>query len=218
MANSLSISIKKASKRFLSDWIFRDLDLEISPNDKISILGSNGSGKSTLLQVIANYQLLTKGSISYCNIGLSDSKEISTNNVFERISVAAPYLELIEDYNITEAIEHQKIFKPFLKDLTTEQIIQISELEKSINKPIRLYSSGMKQRLKLTLAVLANSQLLLLDEPCSNLDKNAIDWYKHLISAYTNEKTIIVCSNSIENEFYFCSRQVNLEDYKFVLH
>jgi ABC-type multidrug transport system ATPase subunit len=210
-ANNLKISLKEISKRFLSEWIFKNVSLEINPAEKIVITGPNGSGKSTLLQVLANYQAFTKGQINY----LGGEKEIDADQVFEQISIAAPYLELIEDFSLSESIEHQKIFKPFLPGLTTEKIVELSGLgKKNAAKEIRLYSSGMKQRAKLTLAVLADCPLLLLDEPCSNFDTNAIKWYNELVREFALHKTIIVCSNNVREEFSFCDRQINIEDYK----
>ncbi|HRD39294.1 MAG TPA: ATP-binding cassette domain-containing protein, partial [Bacteroidia bacterium] len=93
-------------------------------------------------------------------------------------------------------------------------IIELSGLGASKNKFIKNYSSGMRQRVRLTLAILADCELLLLDEPVSNLDKNAIDWFKGLVKDYASHKTIIVCSNSIKEEFEFCTKELNVADYK----
>ena len=72
----------------------------------------------------------------------------------------------------------------------------------------------MKQRVRLTLAILADCPLLLLDEPVSNLDKAAIEWYKNLINTYALHKTIVVCSNSIKEEHSFCNKELDMADYK----
>ena len=72
----------------------------------------------------------------------------------------------------------------------------------------------MRQRVRLTLAILADCPILLLDEPVSNLDKTAIDWFKTLIKEYALHKTIIVCSNSIKEEYEFCTKELNVADYK----
>ncbi len=210
-SNTLHISLTNISKRFLAEWIFRDVNLEISSGEKIVILGPNGSGKSTLLQAVSSYQIATKGKLVY----KENDKILEEENIFERMTITAPYLELIEDYSLRESIEHQAIFKPFLPGLNTEKIIEISGLgKKNADKPIRLYSSGMKQRAKLTLAVLADCPLLLLDEPCSNFDRNAVNWYDQLIADYAMHKTIIVCSNNVREEFSFCTRELNIENYK----
>jgi ABC-type multidrug transport system ATPase subunit len=72
----------------------------------------------------------------------------------------------------------------------------------------------MKQRLKLTLAILADAPVLLLDEPTSNLDIQVIQWYQTMIQNYAQDKTIMVCSNSIKEEYHFCSKTILMEDYK----
>jgi ABC-type multidrug transport system ATPase subunit len=72
----------------------------------------------------------------------------------------------------------------------------------------------MKQRIKLALAVLSDAPVLLLDEPLSNLDKNGFHWYKELIQQYTADKTIIVCSNNIEEEIFFCDKRIDIHQYK----
>ncbi len=72
----------------------------------------------------------------------------------------------------------------------------------------------MRQRLKLTLAILADAPILFLDEPTTNLDATVIDWYKNMISTYAMHKTIVVCSNSIKEEYGFCERIITMEDFK----
>ena len=209
--NSLSIKLEKISKRFLSEWIFRNISLEIIPRQKIAVLGQNGSGKSTFLQSVASYQTLTSGSVEY----YLNNKSVDASFHYKHLSIATPYMELIEDMTFIESIEHQKIFKPFLPELSIPEIIEISGLEKkNARKQIRLYSSGMKQRAKLTLAILTDAPLLLLDEPCSNLDSYAIEWYQEMIKNFASNKTIIVCSNNITSEFKFCTSQLNIQDYK----
>lgn len=208
--NTLRISLNGISKRFLSEWIFKNVTRDILPGEKIVLLGPNGSGKSTLMQVIANYQSVTKGTVAY----YENDKEVDTEKMFARVSISAPYMELIEDYTLRESIEHQRLFKPFLSSHTTKSLIELSGLRANADKPIRLFSSGMKQRAKLILAVMADCPLLLLDEPCSNFDAKAVAWYNDLIRSYAMHKTIIVCSNNVKEEFSFCSAQMNIEDFK----
>lgn len=208
--NKLHIQLKGIGKKFGSEWIFRNLDLNLDPSDKIVILGGNGSGKSTLLQIISGYVLPNAGKVIF-----KDGEHVEENENFkDHLSIATPYLELIEDYTLEELIDHCRIYKPFIHNLSTKEIIEIAGLAHTDKKHIKNYSSGMKQRVKLTLAILADCELLLLDEPASNLDKNAVDWYNQLISKYASHKTIVVCSNSIKEEFAFCNKELNVTDYK----
>lgn len=211
-STNLNISIQNAGKKFGTDWIFRKLDLEIKPFDKIAILGLNGSGKSTLLQALSGYLTLNEGNIFFTLNGQPIDSEI----MYRYCSYASPYLELIEDFTLAELITHTQIYKPFVNALSVQEVIELSGLSEHQHKFIHQFSSGMKQRLKLTLAILADAPVLLLDEPTSNLDVQVIQWYQTMIQNYAQDKTIMVCSNSIKEEYHFCSKTILMEDYKSI--
>lgn len=200
-----NISLTNAGKRFNKDWIFKDLNFQFEHANHYALIGNNGSGKSTLLQIIAGYSTLSKGTIDW---GLFD-----THSIFQQISIAAPYLELIEEFTTLEQFEFHAKFKQINTQLTYPQIIDLIGLKHATNKQIRHFSSGMKQRLKLALAIFSVTPILLLDEPCSNLDKEGYALYHHLISNYALDKLIIVGSNDPQ-EYSFCKQQINLMDYK----
>jgi ABC-type multidrug transport system ATPase subunit len=201
----ISISLINAGKRFNKDWIFRDLNTRFEMGHHYALIGNNGSGKSTLLQVISGYTNLSKGSI--------DWGTLESSSVFQSIAIAAPYLELIEEFTTLEQFAFHDKFKPLRKDITVKAIIEMIGLATSANKQIRYFSSGMKQRLKLALAIFSEAPILLLDEPCSNLDKEGYALYHQLIQAYAMHKLIIVGSNDTE-EYRFCTKHINLLDYK----
>ncbi len=201
----MQISLEQACKRFNKEWIFKNLSFQFEAGKHYALVGNNGSGKSTLLQIIAGYSGLTKGSISW--------SPFDAVNIYEQISFAAPYLELVEEFTATEQFEFQAQFKPIQKDLSAEKILELIGLKNAAHKQIRYYSSGMKQRLKLALAIFSDCPILLLDEPCSNLDKEGYALYDTLIKEYAMHKLIIVGSND-PAEYHFCKEQVNLMDYK----
>ena len=201
----MQISLEQACKRFNKEWIFKNLNFQFEAGKHYALVGNNGSGKSTLLQIIAGYSGLTKGSIHW--------SPFDAINIYEQISFAAPYLELVEEFTATEQFEFQAQFKPIQKDLSAEKILELIGLKNAAHKQIRYYSSGMKQRLKLALAIFSDCPILLLDEPCSNLDKEGYALYDTLIKEYAMHKLIIVGSND-PAEYHFCKEQVNLMDYK----
>ena len=210
MQNPITIQVTNVGKKFGREWIFRKVDLEIKPSEKIVILGLNGSGKSTLLQAMTGYLTLNEGSVAYSN----NQQQTEDEQQYKLISLASPYLELVEDFTLQEQIEHAHIYKPFLNNLSIAQVIELSGLAAHKDKYIKLFSSGMRQRLKLTLAILADAPILFLDEPTTNLDATVIDWYKNMITTYAMHKTIIVCSNSIKDEYAFCERIITMENFK----
>ena len=199
------ISLIGAGKRFNKDWVFQSLNVDFEQGQHYALIGNNGSGKSTLLQVIAGFTNLSKGTIEWNG---ADSQSI-----YEQISIAAPYLELVEELTTLEHFEFHAKFKSLTENISIQEMIQLIGLEKSTHKQIRYFSSGMKQRLKLALAIFSTTPILLLDEPCSNLDKEGYALYKQLIQQYAMQKLIIVGSNDPE-EYAFCTQQINLMDYK----
>lgn len=205
-----SISLNKLGKKFGKEWIFRNLDLDIVPGQKLLIQGGNGSGKSTLLQVISGFITPNEGEVMF-NDG---DKKISIEKQKDFLSFASPYLQLVEDFTLSEMVEHAQLFKPLLKNMSCSEFIALIRLDHAKHKHIKQFSSGMKQRLKLGLAILADTPVLLLDEPVSNLDKEAIAWYKEMINQYTPDRTVIVCSNAISDEHFFCDSNLNLVDHK----
>lgn len=206
----LEINLNNIGKRYNYEWIFRKVNYDFTSENNYVILGSNGSGKSTLLQVIAGNLMNSEGEVEYQVSGTKYQEE----KKFKQLSYCAPYLDLFEEFTLTESIEFQEKFKPFQLGLTTKQIIELTGLEKSKDKQLKYYSSGMKQRVRLALAILADTPLLLLDEPTSNLDKKAIDWYQKLVTDYSENRLIIVASNQQEYEYPFCNMQLNIEEYK----
>lgn len=205
-----SIFVHNIGKKFGKEWVFRNLSYEITPNQKLLILGGNGSGKSTLLQVISGFVTANEGEVVF----KQNSETIPADKIKDYISFASPYLQLVEDFTLIEMVKHSMLFKPFVKNISADEFIDLIQLQPAKHKFIKQFSSGMKQRLKLGLAILANTPVLLLDEPISNLDKNAIQWYKDMISTYTANRTVIVCSNAIADEHFFCDTELNVMDYK----
>jgi len=206
----MKIILENIGRRFNREWIFREINYTFESGQSYAVLGLNGSGKSTLLQLLSGSLTPSEGTISY----QSGGKDLDIESVFQQLSMAAPYMELIEEFTLQESIEFHAQFKPFYKGLDTKKIIELTQLEKAKDKQLKVYSSGMKQRVRLALAILCDTPLLLLDEPTSNLDKKAIDWYQNLINDYSQNRLIIVCSNQQEYEYPFCNKELQIEEYK----
>lgn len=205
----MRITLSDAGKRFNRDWIFRHFTFEFIPGKSYAITGANGSGKSTLLQTLSGSMEISEGSIDWV-IG---DKLLDKEKVHQYLSIAAPYLEVIEEMTAVEFFQFHNRFKRLLPEVSIKQIISIIDLEKAAHKQIRYYSSGMKQRIKLAQAVFSDVPLLLLDEPCTNLDAAGYTLYHHLVETYCKDKTIIVSSNDV-NEYSFCEIKISVMDYK----
>lgn len=205
----MTISLNQAGKRYNYDWIFRKVTYTFRAGGRYAILGPNGSGKSTLLQVISGHQHQNEGSVSY----LLQDKTVPADTFYQHFSLAAPALELIEELTLKETLRFHLQFKQLLPGFTPEKVIAAISLEHAADKQLRHYSSGMRQRVKLALAIFSNTPVLLLDEPCTNLDTTGIKLYQDLIAQYAPGRTLIISSND-EQEYFMCEERLSILDYK----
>ena len=232
----MRITLIDAGKRFNRDWIFRHLSYEFTQGHSYAITGPNGSGKSTLLQAIAGAIGISEGSACYeagpaadhheipATAGPAHSggspggpspnqREIPPDQAYRRLSLAAPYLDLIEEYTVTEFLRFHQSFKPLIPSCSIKYIITRMGLDKAANRQIRYYSSGMKQRVKLAQAIFSDTPVLLLDEPCTNLDAEGTGLYRQLIKEHAGDRLVVVSSNDVQ-EYDFCEKTLSILDYK----
>lgn len=198
------IQLDNCGKKFNREWIFRKLSYSFESGKSYAITGFNGSGKSTLLQCIAGSMELNEGQINL---------PVKPEMHFQQIAICTPYLELIEEMSATELLRFHQQFKLINPSIQIKEILSLVGLEKAGTKQINRFSSGMKQRLKLAQAVFSDCPVLLLDEPCTNLDKQGYQLYQQLITDFCKNKLVIICSNE-EAEIQFCQDRIHINDYK----
>jgi len=205
----MKINLTKLGKRFNRDWIFRNLDFQFDDGKHYAITGPNGSGKSTLLKLISGSAVFNEGSIHY----FENEKPFSSDKIYQKISFAAPYLDMIEEMTLTEFFSFHHKMKGWLPTLDTNEIIFLSSLENAAHKQIRYFSSGMKQRVKLAQAIFSDVPVVLLDEPLTNLDEEGVSLYDRLIEKYCQNRLLIISSND-KKEYSFCDEIINIRRYK----
>lgn len=205
----MTIELKNAGKRYRLDWIFRGVDYAFNAGERYAVLGPNGSGKSTLLKVLSGHLTPSKGKVLFQKSG----RDVEPDAVYRHISYAAPYIELIEEFTLEEALTFHAGLKPLLPGFTPARLYELLALPRSRSKEIRFFSSGMKQRVKLALAVCTAAPVLLLDEPATNLDVQGVEWYKNLIAEYAADRLVVIASND-PHDAEFCPVHLNILDYK----
>ena len=207
LRRGVGVRLTNTGKRFNREWIFRHCDYEFVSGRSYAITGPNGSGKSTLLQVIAGSLIYNEGNVQYS----MSNVQCPSEQHYQHISIAAPYLELIEEMTAKEMLNFHAQFKPLT--LPVEKILEAVGLSNATNKQLRNFSSGMKQRLKLAQAFFSDTPVLLLDEPTTNLDAEGIDLYLQLIKDHTKGRLVIVSSND-KQEYAFCEEVITLAKFK----
>lgn len=160
--------------------------------------------------MVAGIQNPTRGKIIYED---ATGKQIPGDKIYSQISFCAPSQEIIEEMTLEEFLRFHFSFKPIIQGIDIQDIISIIGLENARNKQLNDYSSGMKQRVKLAQAIFSAAPVLLLDEPCTNLDDDGVQQYRYWIETYTQGKLVVVASNDAR-EYYFCRYQYRMEDYK----
>ena len=153
--------------------------------------------------------MVSEGTVLYENI--------KSENIFKHVSIAAPYLQLVEEMTLYEFLNFHSGLKNWLPAVTTTQIISILELEKATHKQIRYFSSGMKQRVNLAQAIFSNVPVVLLDEPTTNFDEEGISLYRSLVNNFCKSRLLIVSSND-KQEYNFCDEVLDMKSYKVDLN
>ncbi len=203
----MDLSIQKLSKAFNQKSVFNSLSFEIKTGSRFAITGSNGSGKSTLLKILSGGLLPTSGTVVYTKEGNRIREEL----LFKHVHFVAPYNTVIEELTLKELFQlHTNL--GLLKAFPVFQN-WFSNLDYPFNpnQQIKLFSSGMKQRVKLGLVLLDDRPLILLDEPTSNLDGQGKTWFFRLLGQLSSFQTLIITSNDTL-EISYCSDRIELEN------
>lgn len=204
------IELHNTGKKYQREWIFREVNAQWSSGARIAIVGGNGSGKSTLAQIAAGFLSSSEGEITWKN----QSHSIPRDKLFAHVSMCTPLMQLWDDFTLTENFELFCRFKSTRKELTASAFAAIIGLENVKHRALKDFSSGMRQRVKLGMAILADTPLLILDEPCSHLDAGAIAWYQQFLESHSVNRTILIASNNDQRELFICTEQIDITGYK----
>lgn len=201
-----SIALTDASKQFNGRVVFDKLNLSLNVGDAVAVTGANGSGKSTLIKIISGYTPVSSGTITW----MTTDGPADASDLYKECALAAPYLELFDDFTLAENIRIFGDLKGFHKNMSTEDVLRFMELELASDKKLKAFSSGMKQRTKLALAICSKASILLLDEPLSNLDSKGHDWFKQHTTGNMQDRIVVVGSNMEGTETHFCNKRIHL--------
>jgi len=200
----INIKAEKIEKKFGKTLLFRNIDFDLSKGDSFYITGPNGSGKSTLLQILAGIQKPSSGNVIYT----ADNSIIDSECYKDFFGFTGPQ---VNPYDMLTSIENLRFTSadPADENLIIEYLEKF-DLYRHRGKSVKFYSSGMKQRLRLIHALINNPQILMLDEPCSNLDSKGRDILYRILDEIKKDIMIIIATNESE-DINLCSKGINLE-------
>jgi ABC-type multidrug transport system ATPase subunit len=206
----MQILLESVAKRFGTEYILKEVSISLEKDNCYIILGPNGSGKSTLMKILSGFLSPTKGDVFY---KLEDGSAVHPAEIWKRISYAAPYVELIEEMRMSELIGFHQRTRGFLHGLDINSVIAMTELGHVSEREVRYFSSGMKQRLKIALALATQADIVLLDEPTTNLDQQATQWYLELARKFTVGRILVVASND-QTDLALANHRIEISQYK----
>jgi len=201
----MDLSIQKLSKAFNQRTIFDQLTFSIESGSRFAITGANGSGKSTLLKILSGGLLPSSGQIQY----RLRNEVIPEDTLYSFVHFVAPYNTVIEELSLPELFDlHHKL--GLLRSFPTYKDWK-ARLDYPFDpeRQIKTFSSGMKQRIKLGLALLDDRPLILLDEPGSNLDVQGKVWFYGLLDQLKADQTLILASNE-PVEIEYCTTAISV--------
>lgn len=206
----MTITLQDVGRRYDQEWIFRHLDYTFLSGKSYAILGPNGSGKSTLIKTLTGSLSASEGKVDY----LIDSQKIDIDRVYQHMVIAAPYVELIEEFSLNEMIDFHFKFKTYKSGFDKERLLALLALNNTKQKEIKYFSSGMKQRVRLALACCTRSEVVFLDEPTSNLDQQGENWYLSLLEETHVMDSLLIIGSNQEKEYSFCEERIDILSFK----
>ena len=196
------IYINNIANRFGKQLLFKGVTHTVVAGKPVAITGFNGAGKSTLMQIISSVVLPTKGEIEYFSAGENPLTTEEFHNLLGFSSpIITPYDALSGRENIDFALKENIPFPT--------ELIEHFKLTAHIDKDMKKYSSGMKQRLKLIIAMMNDPKFLLLDEPSTNLDEDGKLRLYEIIEEMKSGRVILIATNEPQ-EVALCSEVIEV--------
>jgi heme exporter protein A len=198
------------NKTFGRRLIFKNISFKLNPSTIFGISGPNGSGKSTLVKIIANIISPSAGKIVH-NL---NGSEIKPEKLHNYIGLVSPYLVLYDEFTAYENLNYFSEIRgiSFNKEKTDHLLNKFLLFDRK-DDLVKTYSSGMKQRLKFIFALMHSPQLIILDEPTSNIDDEGKEVVYELVKEEGNKNIVIIASNE-KSDLSLCSEIIDLNDYK----
>jgi ABC-type multidrug transport system ATPase subunit len=207
MADGVRISFSDLAKRYDLRVVFRSVSGEAMAGEVLVITGPNGSGKSTLMAILCGLTRATRGTVNH----LVGEEEAERENWRRHLGVVAPSMAVYEEL---DAMENLRFFARVRGIAEPEkrcrECLELVGLDPGRRTPVRGFSTGMAQRLKIAQAVLHDPAAFLLDEPGSNLDPAGKEWLAGFVKGLAaSGKTVVVATNDID-EMGWGKRRVSL--------
>ena len=201
----MSISISSLSKKYGTQTVLNNIDLQIGEGEVVGFLGPNGAGKTTCMKIITGSLAYDDGTVKVCGLEVKDN-ELAVKSLIGYLPEQNPlYPEMyIKEYLLFVA----GIYKIDNADAQVEALIEQVGLMPERHKKIAQLSKGYKQRVGLAQALMHNPQVLVLDEPTTGLDPNQLEEIRNLIRTIGKDKTVLLSTHIMQEIKAICNRVI----------
>ncbi len=187
--------------------VLRDVSSEASSGDVLGVFGANGSGKSTLMRIIAGVLRADSGSVSMTMNGV----HVADNKRPFLCGYVAPYLQIYDEFTPRELLHmHANLHDQRISDEAVVTVLQRVGIEQRADDIVRTFSSGMRQRVAIALAVCLEPPLLMLDEPTTTLDVDGRQILTREVEAHQHRGGIVLLATNDERERELCTHFINV--------
>ncbi len=203
------LEVKKLSKKFNNEYIFKDISFNVDKGEIFSIIGKSGIGKSTIGKIIMGIEKKNDGEILFEGNDISKRKITDIQMIFQD-----PYTSLNEAMTVEEILREPLIVNNFENiEEKIENMLKILLLEEFKDKYPCDLSGGQRQRVVVGAAMITNPKLLICDEPLSALDLRTQEQIIHLIKFFNKNffTSFIFISHNIELVEYISDKIFKLE-------
>ena len=196
----MAIRIEHLNKHIGKQHVLKNVNLTIGDGEVIGLLGPNGAGKSTLMKIMVGVWDATSGEVQVPkSIGFLPEQ----NPLYEDMYVRE-YLRFFVELRTNSQL-------PISHSQQVEDLINRVGLTSEANKKIGQLSKGYKQRVGLAQAMIANPELLILDEPTTGLDPNQLEDIRTLIREMGKDRTVILSTHILQEVKQMCSRVIIID-------
>lgn len=207
----ISLKVIRLKKKFGPNTVFSDVTFD-HEGDSLGIAGSNGSGKSTFLKCLAGLLRPSSGKIEWKN----NDNALEKEELKKTLGYAAPYINLYDELSCRENLAF--LAKVRHEKKAANQIdhwIQKVELTHVSDQPFGKLSTGQQQRLRLASALFHDPDVLLLDEPGSNLDEAGRSLVHEIANSFQSPDKLLIIASNNPDELTLCDRVFSIEQESF---
>jgi heme exporter protein A len=189
------------AKEFNRKRIVEHISFDLHERQSLALVGRNGAGKSTVAKILCGLLSPTRGTVT---LSVDGAPAPYPAHLFPHIGFVAPYINLYDEFTGYENLQLCARMRNYTRDpeARTAALLKKFSLYEKRNDELRTYSSGMKQRLKYCAALLHEPSLLVLDEPCANLDEEGVAVVRDVMTLQKQSGILIIATNDRDDLAY----------------